>query len=529
MSPTRGRKRAPKPKAVVRLANPQDVPAIYEVQRAAYEGFPAQGLCDARLLGLQIAAFPDGQLVATIDEQVVGYATSLIVQLDDSSPWYSYNEITGNGTFSTHDPSGDTLYGADIAVHPDVRGQGVAGVLYRGRRRILTRFNLRRMVAGGRIPGYQEVAGRLPPEQYVEEVVAGTRSDQALNAHLKAGYRVLGVYHGYLHDEQSLDYATFLELENPKFKAQRRRIAAAPIQHPVRRLRVCAVQYEMRPIRSWEEFEDQVKFFVTAADTHHCHVMVFPELFTVELLRTLPPAEDGKTGVSRLAGVTERYCALFKGFAQRTGMLIIAGSQPTYVDGELRNVSHLFTPSGNIYTQEKLHISPAERELQGVTPGQGIRVFDTGMARVAIAVSYDIEFPELARLATLAGAEVIFCPYSTDERKAYMRIRYCAHARAVENCVYVVLAGNVGNLPDVEHFLMNYGQAAVLTPSDFAFPLDGVAAVADSNTETVVITDLDLSSLEQYRQIGSVRPLQDRRPDLYRLEPLTGVEVVRTT
>ncbi|MCA8923475.1 MAG: GNAT family N-acetyltransferase [Planctomycetes bacterium] len=530
MSKTSGRRpKVPRvPKVQVRHATPADVPEIFEVQRAAYEGFPTQGLCDERLLGLQVNAFPEGQLVAVRGERVVGYATSLIVSLDDDSPWYSYNEITGNGTFSTHDPSGDTLYGADIAVHPDARGQGVAGKLYQGRRRILTRFNLRRMVAGGRIPGYVEVAGRLSPEDYVEEVVRGERSDQALNAHLKAGYRVLGVYHGYLHDEQSLDFATFLELENPRFKAERRRIAASPIHRPVRRVRVCAVQYEMRPIESWEEFVAQVGFFVAAADANHCHFLVFPELFTVQLLRTLPEDADHRAGSARLAELTERYRELFRGIARRTGMLVLAGSQPTVVDGELRNVAHLFTPSGNVYTQDKLHVSPDERRLQGVIPGTGVQVFDTGFARIAIVVSYDIEFPELVRLLTLAGAEVIFCPYSTDERKSYMRIRYCAHARAVENCVYVVLAGNVGNLPDVENFLMNYGQAAVLTPSDFAFPLDGIAAVADSNSETVVITDLDLSALEQYRQIGSVRPLQDRRPDLYRLESLTGVEVVRT-
>jgi GNAT superfamily N-acetyltransferase len=140
---------------------------------------------------------------------------SLIVVLDDDSPWYSYGEITGDGTFGTHDPTGDTLYGADIAVHPDFRGRGVAGKLYEGRLAILRRFDLRRMVAGGRIPGYREYAGRMSAEEYIERVTKGELKDPALSTHLKVGYRVLGLHMGYLHDAQSVNYATLLELTNP--------------------------------------------------------------------------------------------------------------------------------------------------------------------------------------------------------------------------------------------------------------------------------------------------------------------------
>lgn len=519
---------APKARVKIRRATAEDVRAIYGVEQAAYASFPVSGLCDERQLGMQIAAFPEGQIVAIIGEDVVGYAMGLIVQLDDTSPWYSYAEITGWGSFSTHDPSGDTLYGADIAVHPDHRRKGVAQKLYEGRRRMLRRFNLRRMVAGGRIPGYAAHAGRLTAEEYVDAVVAGTMADPALSAHLKAGYTVRGVHMGYLRDEQSLDYATYLELDNPQFNPTRRRIAAAPISRPVRKIRVCAAQYRMRPIKTWEEFEQQVDFFVSTAEQYHCHYLLFPELFTAELFSTLDPNLESRAAISALADMTDRYTAMFVKRAQKTGLFIIGGSHPVFVGDEIRNVAHLFTPSGNFYTQDKLHVTPNERLEYGISPGDAIRVFDTGHARVAIQVCYDIEFPEVARLMTLAGAEVLFVPFSTDERRAYLRVRYTAQARAVENIVYVVLAGNVGNLPQVDNFLINYGQAAICTPSDFAFPTDGIAGTADPNSETVVISDLDLSSLEQAREFGSVRPLRDRRPDLYQLTSTKDVEIIRT-
>ncbi len=192
------------------------------------------------------------------------------------------------------------------------------------------------------------------------------------------------------------------------------------------------------------------------------------------------------------------------------------------------NTAHLFTPSGEVYTQDKLHVTPGERLNWGIVPGSGIRVFDTGLARIAIQICYDVEFPEIIRLLTLAGVEILFVPFSTDERKSYMRVRYCAHARAVENMIYVVMSGNIGNLPQVKSFLINYGQAAVLTPSDFAFPADGVLAEADPNTETVVIADLNLADLAQQRELGAVTPLIDRRADLYEIRSRAKVEVIRT-
>lgn len=513
----------------IRRARLADVPQLYACQEAAYQNYGVGGLCDQRLLTLQLEAFPEGQLVAVRRERIVGYATSLIVLLDDDSPWYSYGEITGDGTFSTHDPAGDTLYGADIAVHPDFRGRGIAGKLYEGRLAILKRFDLRRMVAGGRIPGYRSHAGRMSAEEYIERVSRGELKDPALSAHVKAGYRVLGVHMGYLRDAQSVNYATFLELLNPSYRPARRRIAASPMKRPVRKIRVCAAQYQMRPLRSWHDFEKQVEFFVATAEQYHCHFLVFPELFTVQLFSMLDPRMAPKAAIAKLAGWTELYREMFVGMARRSGLFIVGGSHPVLVGDELRNTAHLFSPAGNYYTQEKLHVTPNERSEYAISPGEGIKLFETSHARIAISVGYDVEFPELARLQTLAGAEVLFTPFSTDESRAYQRVRYCAQARAVENVVYAVLSGNVGNLPQVDNFLINYGETVICTPSDFAFSTDAVAARSHSDTETVVIGDLDLAVLQDVREVGSVRPLRERRPDLYALSAKDPVQIVRVS
>ncbi len=516
------------PPVRVRAATREDVADIYACQAAAYQGYGPGGLCDERLLRLQIEAFPEGQLVAIVGHRIVGYATSLIVTLEGLT-WHSYGEITGDGTFSTHDPSGDTLYGADIAVHPDFRRRGVARALYDARRELLLRLNLRRMVAGGRIPGYRKHAGKMSPEEYCSRVQAGELQDPSLSVHLAAGYRVLGVKLGYLPDAQSLNYATLLEMDNPDHHCERHRIAASPMRRPVRRIRVCASQYQMRAVKDWQQFEQQVDFFVETARQYHCHFLLFPELFTAQLFSLLPPSIAPRDAIVELAGMTERYVDMFVRMAKRSGLFIVGGSHPVFVGSGIRNTAHLFSPGGNVYTQEKLHVTPSERTEYGIEPGSGLKVFETSYARIAVSVCYDIEFPELSRLLALAGAEVLFVPFSTDERKAYLRVRYCGQARAVENVLYTVLSGNVGNLPSVENFLINYGEAVICTPCDFAFPMDGVAARADTHIETVVIGDLDLVSLEEARDLGSVRPLRERRPDLYELTSHTPVERVIVT
>ncbi len=365
----------------------------------------------------------------------------------------------------------------------------------------------------------------------MEKVVAGELKDQALTAHLKAGYKVLGVHMAYLSDAASLNYATFIEMPNPDYNAAKRRIAtgAAPIRKINRKVRVCAAQYKMCMINSWEDLHQQVKFFVTTANEYHCHFLFFPEPFTAQLFSLLPNTENTFAAVEELSTYTEKYIEMFRFEAMQNGLYIIDGSHPVKTATGLHNVAHLFTPAGDVYTQDKLHITPGERKHWGIQPGEGIKVFDTSLGRIAIQVCYDIEFPEVSRLLTLAGAEIIFVPFSTYERSAYLRVRYSAQACAVANVVYVVLTGNVGNLPQVKTFLLNYAQAAICTPSDVAFPANATAAEAEPNTESVVISELDLSDLQTQRELGSVQPLRDRRTDLYSITAKTAVEVIHTS
>jgi predicted amidohydrolase len=225
----------------------------------------------------------------------------------------------------------------------------------------------------------------------------------------------------------------------------------------------------------------------------------------------------------QLSAFTDRYLELFTRLAVRFNVNIVGGSHFTVEDEDLFNISYLFRRDGTLGKQYKLHVTPSERQAWGVKPGSRLEVFDTDRGKIAIQICYDIEFPELTRIAVERGAQMIFVPFCTDERYAYLRVRYCAQARCVENHVYVAIAGSVGNLPNVEGLGLHYAQSGLFTPSDIPFTRDAVAGECTPNIETVIFEDLDLELLKTHRQSGSVLNWRDRRTDLYAVRYLQDV------
>jgi predicted amidohydrolase/GNAT superfamily N-acetyltransferase len=501
-----------------------DLPAVTEVQHRAF----AANTCSLEKLESQLRAFPEGQHVA-VDEsgRILGCSSSLIIDWDDYARSAKWSAITGQGTFSTHNPLGKTLYGADISVDPLAQRQGIGSLFYEARKKLVKERGLKRILTGGRIPGYGQVADALSPREYVAEVVMGKRTDPTLSFQLANGFVVLDVVPGYIVDKESRGFATLLEWLNPAYvtslsfqaneeDASVKELAEAALreQRRPRRVRIAAMQYLVRPINCFEDFASQVDFFVRSARSYRSNFVVFPEFFTMQLLSYLRDPAPARA-VRRLAELTPAYEELFTRLAAQTGMYIVAGTHPVIQQGELFNAAHLFTPNGLVFRQKKVHLTPVEKGPYQFSRGHGFYLYHTDFGKIGILVCYDVEFPEAARLLAEAGAQIIFVPSCTDGRHGFYRVRYCAQARAIENQVYVALSGTVGNLPEVPYMNTNYGQAAIFTPSDYFFARDGIANEGIVNQEQMIIADLDLELLDEQRITGSVIPLTDVIKDAY--------------
>lgn len=502
----------------------EDLPAVVELQQRAFPDMPGWKVED---LTQHLAIFPEGQLVA-VDQsgRIVGSASSLIIDWDDYADSAHWTTITGKGTFNTHNPLGKTLYGADVGVDPAARRLGIGSLLYNARKRMVEERGLKRILTGGRIPGYAEVSERMSPKQYVSEVIQGKRKDPTLSFQLKNGFIVLDIIPDYLYDVESRGFATLLEWLNPEYimdmslrereedvAYKERQEVSREFPRP-RRVRIATMQYLLRPISSFQDFATQVEFFVRSAKDYNSQFVLFPEYFTMQLLSCLHESSPGRA-VRMLNQFTKDYDALFTHLSVDNNLYIIAGTHPVIERGELFNAAHLFTPKGQVFRQKKVHLTPVEKNLYQMTRGHGFYVYHTDLGKIAILVCYDIEFPEAARMMAEAGAEILFVPSCTDERQAHCRVRYCAQARAIENQIYVVMASTVGNLPKVPGMATNYGQAAIFTPSDYFFARDGIAAEGVVNQEQIIISDVDLELLDEQRVNGTVIPLHDLIKDAY--------------
>ncbi|SFJ46926.1 GNAT family N-acetyltransferase [Thermoflavimicrobium dichotomicum] len=202
----------------VRTYTLADYPGLLQVQREAFPPpFPEELLWSKEQIRSHIETFPEGAMVAEIDGEIVGSATSLIIQYTGEP--HTWAEVADHGFIrNSHQPDGDSLYGIDLCVRPSFRGRGVARALYEARKALVRRLGLKRFLAGCRIPGYHQVHEQYSAEEYVEKVKNGELNDLVLTFMIKQGMRPLQVLPEYLEDEESLNFAVLVEWQNPDLK-----------------------------------------------------------------------------------------------------------------------------------------------------------------------------------------------------------------------------------------------------------------------------------------------------------------------
>jgi predicted amidohydrolase len=281
-------------------------------------------------------------------------------------------------------------------------------------------------------------------------------------------------------------------------------------------IRIACVQWRLDRVASFEAWAARFEQRVRIAADQGARFVLFPEYVTAEILSAQPHPLDGHASIERSTALTPEIRGLYRDCAMRHRIHVVGGSHlHRGADGVVRNTCFVALADGSLHARDKIHATPNERDAWGVAGADTADVIEADGVTFAVAICYDSEFPELVRHHVAQGAQVLFVPFFTDDRPGYLRVRYSCAARAVENQLYVALAGNVGIARDVHNLDACYARSAVLTPSDHGFARDGIAVEADPGVEAVVTADLDLRALAHARRAGTVRNLDDRRLDLY--------------
>ncbi|KKM11623.1 hypothetical protein SY88_08035 [Clostridiales bacterium PH28_bin88] len=299
-----------------------------------------------------------------------------------------------------------------------------------------------------------------------------------------------------------------------------------------RRVRVAAVQVELRLAGDPLEYVEQMYGHVKKAAAGGAQLVVFPEDNATHLLGLLPGLDRIPSGASLEGALgalgaevkvsdifayltpaarslyTTTFAELARGFRVyiMAGSLVAAGH-----DRKVRNTAHLFGPDGRVIgSQAKAHLMPLEAGW-GLAPGDDLRVFPTPLGKLAMPVCMDATYFETFRLLSLLGAEVVMVP-SADIEYTYWKALRGIWPRVQESLVYGIKSSMVA---DDFLGLSMAGRSGIFAPLELTPARDGILAQASSShQEEVVLADLDLVALRQVRRSSAL--WGDLNPELYK-------------
>lgn len=276
-------------------------------------------------------------------------------------------------------------------------------------------------------------------------------------------------------------------------------------------LKVASAQYPIGQPKSLAEWEDKIGVWVKSGAETGAELLVFPEYAAIEQAACFGPEVYGdlKITLAKVAELAADRVRLHADLAEEYGVHILIGSGPVQKsDGSYVNAAQLITPEGQIGEQEKLVMTPFERDW-GMTAGSPVRVFKTKLATFGIAICYDSEFPLLVRAMAEAGADVVLVPSCTERVSGYHRVRTGCRARALENSIATVQSPTVGDAPWSPAVDFNAGAAAVYVPSEHGVSDDGTLAEGTLNAAQWVTATIDLARLRHVRESGEMRNYRD--------------------
>ena len=234
------------------------------------------------------------------------------------------------------------------------------------------------------------------------------------------------------------------------------------------------------------------------AAKRECDLIVFPEMSLTgyvcrDLIYKLSEPIIGPSMVKLERIAEEHNLHIVLGMPEESG-----------AKGIIHNSSILLSPSGVVGTYRKMYLPTHSvfEEKRYFRPGHEIQTFDTAIGNIGMLICYDIFFPEIARLLTVAGAQIIVCiSASPSGRRDYFET--LTKARAIENSVFLAYVNLVG----IEDGLQFWGGSHVLSPEG------KLLTKAKYDEEDLVLARIDYEDLPRARTF--LPTLKDLRPELF--------------
>lgn len=273
---------------------------------------------------------------------------------------------------------------------------------------------------------------------------------------------------------------------------------------------IAAAQYPLDAAASFDAWTGKVSRWVADGAASGAQLLVFPEYGAIEVAATRGAAvtSDLAATLAAVSDAQAEMARVWSTLAARHRVHILAPSGPERREQSYVNATRLFAPGGSIGVQEKLILTPFERQW-GMAAGRGQRVFETALGRIGIAICYDSEFPLLVRALAEAGADIVLIPSCTEHASGFYRVRTSAMARALENQIATVMSPTIAEAAWSPAVDRNYGAAGIFVPADVALSMNGILAEGVANAPGWITAAVDLAALVRLRETGEMRNRRD--------------------
>ncbi len=244
--------------------------------------------------------------------------------------------------------------------------------------------------------------------------------------------------------------------------------------------RVACAQMDIALGNKEVNLENAVEMVKIAAE-RKIDLLVLPELFTtgycLEQANMLAEPPKGHS------------IELLRDLAGRFRMFLVAGSLLERRNQSIFNTCYLIGKDGKLLGYyDKVHLFPPFEEHRYLSAGSEVPIFKTELGLFGIMICFDLRFPELARMLTLNGAQVIFCPaeFPADRISVWATL---LRARAIENQVFVVGCNRVGS----DGKQLFGGRSAIINP-------EGVTLAQADEKPQIIEATISLGEIEKVRK-----------------------------
>ena len=263
------------------------------------------------------------------------------------------------------------------------------------------------------------------------------------------------------------------------------------------------------PMEDFEAWAAATARGISKAKADGAEMAVLPEYMTAQFLSFAPDDLAPAKEIAWLAEWSGRAREAIRKIAREAGIAVLAGTMPwPQGRGHFTNRAHLCLPDGRVFHQDKLALTPNERNAERwlLRPGEILTVMNWNGWRVATLICLDVEMPALsAKLAPL-DLDLILVPSMTERLSGSSRVFGCAKARAVELMCAVAATGAIGMPPRDGQDRGNTGRNAVYLPCEPAFGDTGIAAetpprdAANDAGPMTICRDVPLARIRECRR-----------------------------